>query len=69
VKDLKNMTQWTVVLRTVASQNATGEWPYLVRAATEAEAIEKAKRAHRVKFPRWSTVKYVQEVVQWNAAA
>jgi hypothetical protein len=61
------MTQWTVVFKANAGQNSTGEWPYLVRAWDEEEAVAKAKEAHKIRFPKWAKIQKVQDVVEWRA--
>jgi hypothetical protein len=60
------MTQWTVVLKAVAGQNSTGEWPYLVRAEDRAEAIDKAIAAHTERFPKWAKVQRILDVIEWS---
>lgn len=60
------MKQWTVVLKSNAGQNTTGEWPYMVRAADRSEAIDKAIKAHESRFPRWAKVQRILDVIPWQ---
>jgi hypothetical protein len=60
------MTQLTVVLKAVAGQNSTGEWPYMVRAANREEAIDKAIEAHEIRFPKWAKVQRILDVIEWS---
>lgn len=39
----------------------------MVRAWDEDEAVEKAKEAHKIRFPRWSKIQGVIDVVEWRA--
>lgn len=59
------MDLWTVVLKTYAWINGSGEHPYRVRAPDQATAIERAKEAHRSKHPRSTADIKVHEVVRW----
>jgi uncharacterized protein YfbU (UPF0304 family) len=59
------VNQWTVVLKAVAGQNSTGEWPYMVRADSREQAIDKAIEAHEARYPRWAKVQRILEVIEW----
>lgn len=61
------MIQWTVVLKANAGQNSTGEWPYMVRAATREEAIDKAIEAHVNRFPKWAKIQRILDVIEWQS--
>lgn len=59
------MHLWTVVLKTVARMNSTGEFPYRVRALSEDQAVKEATELHLSKHPRSSANISVVEVVCW----
>lgn len=58
------MTLWTVVIKTLGNINSAGEWPYMIRAFTEAEAVSRAREIHEKNHPT-NKIRQVRSVVKW----
>lgn len=59
------MNEWTVIFKVLATGNSLGEMPYLVRARSKAEAVDKARDVHTTRHGLKWKIRHILDVVEW----